>query len=199
MAGDNESYSWLRLDRSENEYPEEMEDLFDVEAVRLFRDASHRRLGDFDRQRDADFQRLGNTNLWNNIDSLMRHEGHSIDTESQDNFNSTQNTEGYFGRVGYRAISQHLVGNGNFEQRATSTIKSVVAALKFKKIEGENEVFFCAICQDLVNVGETGKELPCMHNYHADCIHSWLARRNTCPICRFEFPTGDHDHKRDGR
>lgn len=195
MANDRETYSSLvRLDRSEDEYLWEIEDSFDDEA---FRGAIHRGLNDFDRRRDAYIQRLGDTNLWNNINSLRRHEGNLIETETQDNFNSAQNAGGYFGRVGYRAILEHLVRNGNFERKATSTANSIMTALKSKKVEGEDEIFFCAICQDLVNVGETGKELPCMHDYHAGCIQSWLARKNTCPICRFELPTSDHDQERD--
>ena len=29
--------------------------------------------------------------------------------------------------------------------------------------------------------------LPCIHNYHPDCIKDWLKNKNTCPICKFEL------------
>lgn len=76
------------------------------------------------------------------------------------------------------------------------TAKSVVDALKIKKIECENEVFLCLICQDCVNVGENFNELPCVHNYHVDCIQSWLAARNTCPVYRFQLPSNDPNYER---
>ncbi|XP_052179311.1 uncharacterized protein LOC127792775 [Diospyros lotus] len=42
----------------------------------------------------------------------------------------------------------------------------------------------CSICQeDYENDDEMGK-LECGHFYHIHCIKQWLARKNTCPICK---------------
>ena len=32
------------------------------------------------------------------------------------------------------------------------------------------------------------QELPCHHEFHADCISLWLRGSNTCPICRLALP-----------
>lgn len=197
MASNNETHFMFGSLDHENWDLLEIEDSSNIEDFHQLRDAIYRRFDDFDRLREANMQRYGYPNQWNNLNSSMRSEGHSSETQSPINLNSEQNIGGYFDGVGYRAILEYLDDNTGVEQRTTPTAKSVVDAFKFKKIECKNEVFFCAICQDLVNVGETVKELPCVHNYHANCIQSWLATRNTCPICRFEFPTGDHDHERD--
>lgn len=42
----------------------------------------------------------------------------------------------------------------------------------------------CTICHDPFEIGRKVKELPCNHIYHRHCILPWLARHNSCPICR---------------
>ncbi|PWA84496.1 RING/U-box superfamily protein [Artemisia annua] len=53
----------------------------------------------------------------------------------------------------------------------------------------------CAICKDLLTVGNVVNQLPCHHLYHPSCIKPWLSNRNTCPLCRFEVPTDDVDYE----
>jgi hypothetical protein len=59
----------------------------------------------------------------------------------------------------------------------------------------------CAICQESY-ASASGipssslLHLPCSHTFHADCIHPWLARSNTCPTCRCAPPIPDGDSRR---
>jgi chromosome transmission fidelity protein 4 len=64
------------------------------------------------------------------------------------------------------------------------------------KDDVENNNALCAVCKDEFSVGEGVKLLPCSHRYHGDCIVPWLGIRNTCPVCRYEFPTDDADYER---
>ncbi|MCL7047145.1 hypothetical protein MKW94_025016 [Papaver nudicaule] len=34
-----------------------------------------------------------------------------------------------------------------------------------------------------------GKQTPCNHAYHAECISNWLSRYNSCPLCRCTINT----------
>lgn len=54
----------------------------------------------------------------------------------------------------------------------------------------------CAICQDSIAERDTITQLPCRHAYHSDCISPWLARANTCPVCRYPLETDDPYYER---
>lgn len=43
----------------------------------------------------------------------------------------------------------------------------------------------CVVCLEKFKVGESCRLLPnCNHNFHAQCIDSWLMKTPICPICR---------------
>jgi len=46
----------------------------------------------------------------------------------------------------------------------------------------------CSICMgeiaSVANGGESLRQLPCCHLFHADCIDVWVAAGKPCPMCR---------------
>ena len=40
----------------------------------------------------------------------------------------------------------------------------------------------CPICLDAMT--DNSIRLRCTHEYHTACIHAWMARERTCPMCR---------------
>ncbi|KAH7107206.1 hypothetical protein BKA62DRAFT_686280 [Auriculariales sp. MPI-PUGE-AT-0066] len=61
----------------------------------------------------------------------------------------------------------------------------------------------CAVCKDTLlpspDSGEEGPatlvKLPCMHEFHEDCIVPWLQNNSgTCPVCRHELVNQPHHH-----
>ncbi|POO00812.1 43kDa postsynaptic protein [Trema orientale] len=53
-------------------------------------------------------------------------------------------------------------------------------------ITGEGE--FCCVCLSRLEEGEETSVLPCLHEFHKECIERWFsARTKTCPICRFSM------------
>ncbi|XP_017217154.1 probable E3 ubiquitin-protein ligase RHG1A [Daucus carota subsp. sativus] len=141
------------------------------------REAIHQR-------RDAYIQQFRHAN------HMINSEVHSSGMEFQSRFDSVY-PEVSMTTIEYAEILESLAEDDDVELKTTPTAKSFIDSLKVKKVECEKDIPFCVVCQDMMNVGDFLMELPCMHNYHVDCIQSWLATRNTCPVCRFELPTSD--------
>ena len=53
--------------------------------------------------------------------------------------------------------------------------------------EGEGGLF-CAICHEMISIGERGRQLPCNHIFHYWCITKWFSSHTqiSCPLCRDE-------------
>ncbi|ORX43195.1 hypothetical protein DM01DRAFT_1378848 [Hesseltinella vesiculosa] len=51
----------------------------------------------------------------------------------------------------------------------------------------------CAICLEDYAEGDCIRILPCLHEFHASCIDTWLTtRKKFCPICKFNICQGRH-------
>ncbi|CAM8898063.1 unnamed protein product [Rhodiola kirilowii] len=48
----------------------------------------------------------------------------------------------------------------------------------------------CTVCLEQVNPGELVRTLPCLHQFHVNCIDPWLRQQGTCPICKFRVSSG---------
>lgn len=85
-----------------------------------------------------------------------------------------------------------LAQNDGSNQRTSPAAISAVEALPSIVVESRHSAeALCAVCKELVEIGEVATELPCLHLYHKGCILPWLDLRNTCPVCRYELPTED--------
>lgn len=59
----------------------------------------------------------------------------------------------------------------------------------------------CTICLEQVNRGELVRSLPCLHQFHANCIDPWLHQQGTCPVCKLSVGSGwseSRDSETDG-
>ncbi|KAK4356056.1 hypothetical protein RND71_025027 [Anisodus tanguticus] len=181
------------VDEDEDEENENRNDEEDLRRTR--RDVLRLRLRDFAARAANRRNRILD---WAEI--LMGLEDHSIELRLQ-----VPDVDGYIGNpgdyvdaAGYEALLQTLAeSDGNGRRGAPPASKSAIVGLDTLVIKEEKEVMSCAICKDVVNVGEMAKNLPCGHGYHDDCIVQWLGSRNSCPVCRFELPTDDPEYEED--
>ncbi|XVF54277.1 hypothetical protein PTKIN_Ptkin05aG0167900 [Pterospermum kingtungense] len=72
--------------------------------------------------------------------------------------------------------------------RLRGASKGAIESLEKVEVEG-NFTVQCVICLEEILDGLKASRMPCSHVYHQDCIFSWLANSNLCPLCRFQMPT----------
>lgn len=44
----------------------------------------------------------------------------------------------------------------------------------------------CTVCMEGFEFGVGGKQLPCDHIFHQNCLSKWLSLHKSCPLCRFK-------------
>lgn len=76
------------------------------------------------------------------------------------------------------------------------TSKSVLESMPKRMTTEADADQECAVCKEVFQQEEV-VELPCKHIFHKDCVFHWLEMRNSCPVCRYEFPTDDADYERE--
>ncbi|XP_032084745.1 RING finger protein 215 [Thamnophis elegans] len=47
-----------------------------------------------------------------------------------------------------------------------------------------HEIDSCAICLDQFQRNQCLRVLPCLHEFHRDCVDPWLLLQQTCPLCK---------------
>lgn len=69
----------------------------------------------------------------------------------------------------------------NKQERLSIPVAEVVEVVEVATgIDSESEL--CPICHNTLDADVYA--LSCGHGYHTMCIHTWLRRSNTCPMCR---------------
>ncbi|CAH8377194.1 unnamed protein product [Eruca vesicaria subsp. sativa] len=97
----------------------------------------------------------------------------------------------YFIGPGLDLLLQHLAENDPNRQGTPPARKEVVEALPTVKIT--EALLQCSVCLDEFERGVEAKEMPCKHKFHVKCIVPWLELHSSCPVCRFELPSGNGD------
>ncbi|KAM5565151.1 E3 ubiquitin-protein ligase CIP8 [Rosa sericea] len=182
-----------RSDREEEENQGDRQERDEEDLRRRRRDVLRLRIRDI-----ATRARSGRNRILDWAEILMGLEDNSIELrfEMPESDRYVGNPEDYVDAAGYEALLQTLAESDSSGRRgAPPASKAAVSELPAVEIKSVDEAVVCAICKDMVNVGEMSKKLPCGHGYHGDCIVPWLSSRNSCPVCRFELPTDDPEYE----
>lgn len=70
--------------------------------------------------------------------------------------------------------------------------KKLETSISVGNLKTEDELT-CTVCLEQVNVGEIVRSLPCLHQFHANCIDPWLRQQGTCPVCKLRAGSGWHE------
>jgi E3 ubiquitin-protein ligase RNF115/126 len=91
------------------------------------------------------------------------------------------------------SFESSLHGNPPASQRAMDNLPKIEINKdnynKFKDIT-------CNICLEGFIEGNVLRVLECNHEFHENCIITWLKQRNTCPVCRHELESNDPNYER---
>ncbi|KAH0893335.1 hypothetical protein HID58_055764 [Brassica napus] len=94
---------------------------------------------------------------------------------------------------GLRPLPDSIEASGNGIGRSGNPPASKSAIESLPRVEmGDFHIKAeanCAVCTEVFEAGAEGREMPCKHIFHGDCIVPWLSIRNSCPVCRFELPS----------
>jgi len=93
-------------------------------------------------------------------------------------------------------LIEMIAGQVGEAVRRLPASRAAVEGLQEVVLSEEEASHGCAVCKDCIAAGTSVLRLPCKHYFHAECIRPWLAIKNTCPVCRFELPTGDAEYDR---
>ncbi|KAG8663028.1 E3 ubiquitin-protein ligase SDIR1 isoform X1 [Manihot esculenta] len=80
------------------------------------------------------------------------------------------------------------------QQQASSSSPSAEMKQDSRKTDGSvkasEDELTCSICLEQVNRGELVRSLPCLHQFHTNCIDPWLRQQGTCPVCKYQVSSG---------
>ncbi|XP_059650123.1 uncharacterized protein LOC132295874 [Cornus florida] len=75
------------------------------------------------------------------------------------------------------------------ESRRVPASEASIEALEKVKVKNADTKMQCVICLEQLLVGSEATRMPCLHDFHGDCLVRWLGISNLCPLCRFRMPT----------
>ncbi|KAI3866569.1 hypothetical protein MKW92_052010 [Papaver armeniacum] len=87
------------------------------------------------------------------------------------------------GRQSESSTVEHASSSVEPEQKMSDTVEPDV------NVKSTQDGLTCSVCLDQVIVGESVRRLPCLHQFHANCIDPWLRKQGTCPLCKFRAGT----------
>ena len=91
------------------------------------------------------------------------------------------------------SFESSLHGNPPASQRAIDSLQKIEVN---KENYNKYKDITCNICLEGFSEGNILRVLECNHEFHENCIITWLKQRNTCPICRHELESNDPNYER---
>ncbi|GFP93578.1 E3 ubiquitin-protein ligase sdir1 [Phtheirospermum japonicum] len=74
--------------------------------------------------------------------------------------------------------------SSSVQQGSSSTSKQDPVNAQARSKTSDDDLT-CSVCLEQVNDGELIRSLPCLHQFHVNCIDPWLRQQGTCPVCKF--------------
>ena len=106
----------------------------------------------------------------------------------------TAATEAEINRLPLQSITQGFIDSAmeesnsahpsNTSSAPSSSSSSSAAASSSSQSSSYSSRLTCSICLAPYEAGDVVRTVLCMHQFHKDCIDSWLRNKNECPVCK---------------
>mmetsp|Transcript_21597 Transcript_21597/g.26746 ORF Transcript_21597/g.26746 Transcript_21597/m.26746 type:complete len:450 (-) Transcript_21597:25-1374(-) len=81
-----------------------------------------------------------------------------------------------------------MFGDGSENRGASSGVISRLPTRSISNLDDlPEDKRQCMVCLDDFKTGQTIRTLPCLHNFHDNCVDKWLSVNASCPICKHEL------------
>ncbi|KAM3382133.1 hypothetical protein P3S68_007706 [Capsicum galapagoense] len=90
-----------------------------------------------------------------------------------------------------RKLIQDLIEHARKEFKSLPTVRSIMQSLQRVNIPENESTNECSICIGSYMPGSESYSMPCSHNFHLDCIETWLLKNPSCPMCRYMLPPSE--------
>ena len=91
------------------------------------------------------------------------------------------------------SLESNMHGNPPASQRVIDNLPKI--EINKENINKYKDIT-CNICLEGFEIGNILRVLECQHEFHENCIVTWLKSRNTCPVCRHELESNDPNYER---
>lgn len=202
------------IDDDKSEDLEITENLTHDDIINLMRDGYYRQLnqtmirvynidlGTSDDHKDSNILIEG---IWDSIENHARQNNNAVILNFRESISDCDITD----RTMMTILAQELVDdiirnniNVDVSNNTLPTSKAYMKKLRENsfKIKSADLANFsdnqCTICFEKYKLQIKCVKLPCNHIYHIKCINKWFKQKNSCPICRKQFPTDNEIYNR---
>ncbi|XP_024518657.1 E3 ubiquitin-protein ligase AIP2 [Selaginella moellendorffii] len=122
-------------------------------------------------------------------------EGEHDDEELEDYVQSLTALENFVIEQAVRLSQEQDTQKGPPPASKDEVAKLSIVRVTEEVLKGLGDGTECAVCREVLVVGDEMQEMPCKHYFHPLCLKPWLEEHNSCPVCRYEMRTDDHEYE----
>ncbi|KAK4711868.1 hypothetical protein R3W88_006381 [Solanum pinnatisectum] len=90
-----------------------------------------------------------------------------------------------------RELKESFIEQARKEFRSLPVVRSKIQFLKKVKLTNHDDTLtgdICSICMETYLPDSEAYNMPCNHNFHFNCIETWILKDPSCPMCRYKLP-----------
>ncbi|KAH0697293.1 hypothetical protein KY285_014510 [Solanum tuberosum] len=90
-----------------------------------------------------------------------------------------------------RELKESFIEQARKEFRSLPVVRSKIQFLKKVNLPNHDDTLagdICSICMETYLPDSEAYNMPCNHNFHFNCIETWILKDPSCPMCRYKLP-----------